>query len=491
MALAASSLVSIEVFFFLALLFLVLSVVFRRNRYSIPLVFSVVIMVSACRFMVALPAVSNASVNQFGAGAPITNAGVVGRVSGYPHFYPYRSGKLGMWTFPLRCEGIQVSNVWKKRRGEIDVCVVGAESNRPICFGERLLLRGELRRRIYPGGNWVEIEVCSDDYSVLSVPSRFSIIAWGYRLRESVASRLEAGIESLSVQKAVLKALVLGYRRQVPLETLDQFRRTGSLHIFAISGLHVGIVGLLLAIILKAIGIPRDWFGIWLLPLLFLYVLSTGMKSSALRALTMAGVFVLAPMFRRRPDIPTSVAFAVIVLLFFQPLELTAAGFVFSFVVVAGIVMGFSALPDQVLNGGWIRNYSVSLVVTSFAASLASIPLAALFFGTFSPIALLGNLVVVPLTFFIVLSGWLSILLPFASSVFNYAAVVLINLLLGIVGWLDQFPYACFEVNPPPLVAVILWYGSLIYLFTHASCRTHRLYAIAGTFFAILWAVLV
>jgi len=491
MALAASGLIPAGTLFFFALFSLILSVVLRRTRWSVMLVLTGVAMVAACRFEVALPFVSEASMNLFRKGPPIANAGVVGQVSGFPRFHPYRSGTCGMWVFPVQCEGVQVFNVWKKRRGEIDVCVVGATATPPVQYGERIVLRGELRKRIYPGGNSVEIEVFPGGCSVLSAASHFSLVVWGRGLRESGARHLETGIEQLTVQQGVLKALVLGYRKQVPAETLDQFRRTGSLHIFAISGLHVGIVGLLLAIVLKAIGIPRDWFGVWLLPLLFLYVLSTGMKSSALRALAMAGVFVLAPMFRRRPDLPTSVAVAVVLLLVFQPLELMAVGFIFSFVVVAGIVMVFSALPENVLKGGWLRSYSISLVVTSFAASLASIPLAALFFGMFSPISLVGNLVVVPLTFFIVLSGWLSILLPVAASFFNHAAVVLINLLLGVVEKLDQVPGACWLVDPPPLVAVFLWYGSLVYLFAHASDRTRRLYAVAGAVCAVFWAVLV
>jgi competence protein ComEC len=163
---------------------------------------------------------------------------------------------------------------------------------------------------------------------------------------------------------------------------------------------------------------------------------------------------------------------------------------VFSFGVVIFIVMVFSAVPTQWLQGGWFRSYGVSLVITSLAASLASLPMTAFYFGRFSPIALLGNLAVVPLTFCIVLSGWLSVMIPSASSIFNHAALVFIDLMLHAVTLLDGLPGSSFAVERPPFPAVALWYGSLIYLFVHASGNRQRGFAVAGAGAAVLWAVL-
>jgi competence protein ComEC len=158
--------------------------------------------------------------------------------------------------------------------------------------------------------------------------------------------------------------------------------------------------------------------------------------------------------------------------------------------VVAFIVMVYSVVPEHWLKGGWIRNYGVSLAITSFAASLASMPMTAYYFGRFSPIALIGNLAVVPLTFLIVLSGWLSNLIPPASAVFNHAAVAFINAMLWGVQALDRLPGSSLEVDPPPAVAMGLWYVSLIYLLVHATCRRQRIFAATGAGVAVLFAVL-
>jgi len=436
------------------------------------------------------------------------------------------------------------SNPWKKYRGRIQVRVTGTPPGESFWQGERIRFSGTLRKRDFPGGDPVELVVSapaaapqpqlifttearstiiisaslcplaqrvvkknccakgiepsgkeSSGWDILSGPPRFSPVIWGQRLREAAAQTLSNGIESHSAQRAVYKALLLGYRKAIPPEIHQRFKRTGTLHIFAISGLHVGIVGLLITIVLKTIGIPRDRWGLWLLPLLLAYVVATGMKSSALRALAMAAVYFLSPLFRRKPDVPVSIAFAVLLLLFFKPLEIRSAGFIFSFTVVSFIVMVFAGVPKGfVFHGaGWvraIRAYVASLGITSVAAFIASVPVTALFFGSFATVSLFANLIVVPLTFCIVLSGWLSIILPVASEIFNHAALVFINGLLGTAGALAGLPGAHVHMPPPPLTALLFWYCGWIHLFVHARTARQRTASFVLVFLSIALTLL-
>ena len=140
-------------------------------------------------------------------------------------------------------------------------------------------------------GNPIELHVPADSsakknssfkypvssFETLSGPPRYSPVVRGQRLREAAAQTLSNGIGKHPGQLAVYKALLLGYRKAIPPEIHQRFKRTGTLHIFAISGLHVGIVGLLITVVLKTIGIPRDRWGLLLLPLLLGYVMDTGM----------------------------------------------------------------------------------------------------------------------------------------------------------------------------------------------------------------------
>ena len=485
MLVASSRLFSPSALFFLAALCVLSSFILLKGRASSGMVFISIALTAACRFEVAQPAVRPDSMSNV-AIRSAQEVELIGRVTEFPEFYAYHSDVLGVWTFPLRVESLRISNDWNSASGELDVRVSGKSSRIPVHYGDTAFLHGTMKENTFPSENKFQIQLGGSDLKILKGASRWSLVQWGNTWRNSVASRLESGLENLPIQEAVLKALVLGYRKEMPGEIMNIFRRTGTLHIFAISGLHVGIVGFLLIVLLKTMGIPRDKFGLLLVPLLTFYVISTGMKSSALRALLMASIFILAPLFRRKPDVPSSVATAGTVLLLFQPLEILSAGFIFSFTVVAFLVMAFSRVPKGWVRGSWIKAYLISLLITSIAASFASVPLTMLYFGMFSPIALLGNLMVVPLTFCIVLCGWISILFPVLSQIFNQAAVLFIDLLLGCVYWLDKMPGASFAVEPPPLMAVLLWYASLIALLTHPPTYAYRGYAIAGVVGAVI-----
>ena len=493
MLLGASELLAPDAVFLTAFIVLLLSFLFIRFHCSVPFTFLSVALVAACRFTVADPDISANSVAETAGRLPLEKVEVVGRITGFPSYRSAQEGRGGVWMFPVQCRAIMLSSDgWYKTTGEMNIRLFQPVLEELPYYGRRVHLKGTLRRGLFPSSSGVELEVPAPEYCFfLKTRSVHALVGKVSLWRDALSARLAQGLVSLPVHQAVLKALVLGQRSTVPDEVMEHFRRTGTLHIFAISGLHVGIVGLLLAGLLKAFGIPRDHYAFYLIPLLALYVVATGMKSSALRALAMAAIYLVAPLFRRKPDIPGSVAFAAVLLLFFQPLELLSVGFIYSFSVVVFIVMVFASVPRNWLKGGWSKRYVSSLAITSFAAGLASIPLTALFFGMFSPIAFAGNLIVVPLTFFIVLSGWLSLLVPFATSVFNHAAAFFIELLLAAVNWMDRLPGSSCPVSPPPLSTVLLWYGSLVYLFTHARSTDQRIYALSGAGCAVLMGVFV
>ena len=264
MVLAASGLFSFGILLVATLLCLLCAGLFSRARDSRSLVFCCVILVAACRFFVASSTLSGADINQLQPDLPINNIQIIGRISGVPQYYPYRSGSLGTWVLTLACEGIKPSDSWRRQDGRIQVRVSGAAPDDAFRYGERIRVSGTLRKRDFPGGVPMVISVsAARGCSRLSDPPRFSPVVWSQELREAAAERLSRGIETHPDQLAVYSALLLGYRKAVPSDIIRQFKNTGTMHIFAISGLHVGMVGLLITIILKSVGIPRDKWGLW------------------------------------------------------------------------------------------------------------------------------------------------------------------------------------------------------------------------------------
>ncbi len=415
---------------------------------------------------------------------------------------PVVSDENSTQAYRLRVESVRFGDEWI--RADSVVRVYSKNQPQKSAYGERWRIKGRYRsygsRR---GGNDGSFRATD---AIHLQEARASFRAACYQMRQRAARILSAGIEAFPEQIKILHALLLGIRSSLPPSLYQTFANTGTLHIFAISGLHVGVLGLILIAGLKIITIPKPKRGVLIIPLLFFYVVSTGMKPSAVRAFTMAAIYFSAPFLNRRSDSVTAVSLAAILLLFINPLQLFEPGFLLSFLVVSGIIMvhGYT----RRLIGGYARpiwtipltqlsgkhpfrattKFFVSLIITSIAAWLFSTPLTALFFNTLSPVALAGNLVIIPLTTAIVLSGCLTFLAaPFsfaATVVLNHANCIFVDLLIFAIKTVGTLPGAYQFVRSPSTHVLLIWYAGLILFFT----GTTRLRKLA--FFLSLGAVL-
>jgi ComEC/Rec2-related protein len=359
----------------------------------------------------------------------------------------------------------------------------------PMRFGEQWRLKGRYTgyERSRSGTDGFLSVSGADVYKIKEAGN--TLAERCYEVRRRAAAFLQLGVNAFPEQTQLLHAMLLGYRQAIPPDLYRIFTRTGTLHIFAISGQHVVILAAIFIAGLKIFGVIRPRWGLFLLPVLFLYIFTTGLQPSALRALAMAAIFFIAPLADRRPDAPTSIALATILLLAFWPSSIGDPGFLLSFVVVCGLIMvggwatrqinGFRLagwdVPLQQLSGSHpaaalLRSIGL-LMLTSLAAWLFSAPITAWFFNTISPVALVGNLAVIPLTFMIMLAGCLALLggvlfLPAAAALFNQANLLFISLLIWIVRRLAELPGACWAVRAPSAPATGLWYAGLILFFT-------------------------
>ena len=323
-------------------------------------------------------------------------------------------------------------------------------------------------------------------------------------MRRESARILSLGIDDFPRATGVIRALLLGYRAELDNETRDLFVDTGTLHVFAISGLHVGIMALLIISVLSALRVSRVYWGPFLAPLLIAYTLATGAKPSAVRACIMAVIYFSAPVFGRKGDSLSALAMAALAILVYSPQDLQDIGFILSFSVVTGLIVLYPVVsgalvsigsecasvlrktntgPDRVpgflekepfsfeppgrasLAGRWIMKYIGSVAVLSACAWLVSAPLTAYFFERFTPIALLGNVFVIPLTFLVVLTGCLSLIsgscFVVLAEVFNHANLALVTCLVRCTGFISKAPFATQDVPRPPAWTVWIWYAAI------------------------------
>ena len=280
------------------------------------------------------------------------------------------------------------------------------------------------------------------------------------------------GLDDAPAVRNFLSGIVLGVRHQTPEDIEEPFQQTGTLHLFAVSGLNIAIVAALLWMAATVARLSHKWATALIIPSLFFYAAVTGLEVSSVRAAVMASILLGGFFFDRKVFVLNSLAAAAFFLFCWDTNELFSTGFQLSFAVVAAIIMfadpiyGFLQrwgapdpfLPRSLLRGPgrlahlgfeWLcRGTSVSL-----AAWIGSLPLILWYFHIVTPISLFANLVVVPIAFFILAIALLSLLstplLTWLAIVFNNANWLLAQIVLGIVQLFAQIPGGHFYVASP------------------------------------------
>lgn len=274
--------------------------------------------------------------------------------------------------------------------------------------------------------------------------------------------------------------------------TRRRFLRSGAIHVFAVSGLHVGIVAMLIGMVLKLSGLPYRWRCALTPGLLGVYVVMTGASPSSLRAWTMLSLAGMA-LWRDRKLCPINiVATAAILLLCINPLSLFQSGFLFSFTIVSILVLGWPRLarvatmlcerdlwlPRRLRSRrrrAMIRG-GVEIAGASLLAWLGSAGLVAHANGLIVPGALLVNLVLSMLAYgTIALAAPKALLstlrVPWIGEWLGWLLGMMLSLLRNVVDLGSRAP-ASLSVAQPSLWPVLLYYGLLAVAITpHRGSR--------------------
>lgn len=285
----------------------------------------------------------------------------------------------------------------------------------------------------------------------------------------------------------VAAALTLGYRQAVSDELRAAYQHSGAIHILAVSGLHVGMVYLVLATLLRILPAGRYrraaqaalcLLGVWA------FVLVTGCSPSAVRAGTMFSFFILGRAFYRQSNAFNTLAASACCLLLLQPRLLFDVGFQLSYVAVAGIIglqpLLYRAwyLPHALPAYGW------KLLSVSVAAQLGTLPLSLYYFHEFPTYFWLSGLIAVPAAGLILGGGLLLLLLdgvpvagPFCGRLLGQG----IALLNRTIDWIGDLPGGRVEGIwwEVPLVAGVYLCLVLLLLGWHLRERRCWLWALA------------
>ncbi len=282
----------------------------------------------------------------------------------------------------------------------------------------------------------------------------------------------------------LLWAMTLGWKTALTGEVSEPFMRSGTMHIFAISGLHIALIAGILVLVLRACQVPKSVAGWVVIPLIWVYTGVTGWQASAIRSTIMMTVILSGWILKRPSDLLNSLAAAALVILVWDPQQLFQASFQLSFCVVLSLALfvpTIDGVRQRVLAEDpflpaelrprwqrWLRRAAFWLssgFVTSLAAWLGSIPLVALYFNLFTPASLLANLIVVPLSSIALAANMGSLAVgafaPGLAELFNNTAWLAMWLMVRISETAGHWAWGCWHVRTPSWLGLALYYASL------------------------------
>lgn len=321
--------------------------------------------------------------------------------------------------------------------------------------------------------DWQRVE----DREATSPPLSDRFLGWARRT-------LALGLPEEDPATFLRWAMLLGWRGVLTDDLRSPFLHSGTMHVFAISGLHVSLVAGAWLAFLRLLRVPRAWSGLILVPVLWSYAGLTGWQPSAVRATVMMSVVVVGWALRRPVDLLNSLACAAVLILLWDPRQLFQPGFQLSF----GVVLSLATLTPVVWRLGsrwfepepwlpaplrspfqeqwhrWARR-GLNAFGVSCAAWLGSLPLVVWYFNLVTPVCVLVNLAVVPLAWAVVLSGLCSLTCGgwwvWACECFNHSGWLAMRLLISLSTHAGEWPGAWWSVARPSWWAVVGYYGLL------------------------------
>ncbi len=290
-------------------------------------------------------------------------------------------------------------------------------------------------------------------------------------------------------EAAFLKALFLGERSDLEEEFKDLFIKTGTMHILAVSGFNIGFLCAALFLLLAPFPVSKNFKLCLALVAVWAYCLLVGWQAPVVRASLMASVFLTGRLLGRRTDALNSLGLAACVILILNPQQLFDVGFQLSFLAVFGLVKFVplfmkrpELLPHEFLSAREKTVFYLKEVFwVSFVCAIVTLPITVHNFYIVTPLSVLSNLAVVPISFLLFLAG----LLFFLSAAWLHPALSwlpflmsgLMKLLIAALWAVEQMPGAYLIVGKPNRPFLILLVAGVCYFLTDKRMKSRTVRA--------------
>lgn len=278
-------------------------------------------------------------------------------------------------------------------------------------------------------------------------------VAWKnevFRLRKNIY----AGLLSLHDYQtaSLLKGLLLADRSDISSDTENDFINTGVVHVMAVSGLHVVYIMMIFYFFLGRLNFSTR--SLIIIPGLIFYLLLTGLLPSVLRAVLMAIILIIAYLTNRSSNIYNALSLSALLILIASPRQVFDPGFQLSYASVLSIAL-LAPFFKRRIDGAGIKNHlfrqMLLFITVSVAAQIGTMPFTLYYFGKLSLVAILANIIIIPLSGLIIALGILTVMLyPFSfytASVFALVNMHLTDAMYRITHWLSSLPFSFLMIR--------------------------------------------
>ena len=270
---------------------------------------------------------------------------------------------------------------------------------------------------------------------------------------------------------SVITAILLGNDDTMDPDLKAGYASAGVSHILCVSGMHVGIIFMILNFLLNPLDYSRRLRflkSLLLIIAVWFYATLTGLAPSVQRSATMFTFVTVGGLLRRNVNVFHSLFASMFVLLLVNPLLIFEIGFEMSYLAVFGIVIFQPRLASLLTPKTRIGRYFWELICVSVAAQLATFPLSVFYFGQFPNYFLLSNLLVMSLSFVVIVTGIALLAVswwPFVSSGVGWLLTYEIRLMNGIISFIHSLPYSVTDHLSFNFLQTMLIYGIIILVF--------------------------
>ncbi|QNM85646.1 ComEC/Rec2 family competence protein [Polaribacter pectinis] len=387
--------------------------------------------------------------------------------------------KHGVYHNKYQVEVAQVDSI--KTRGEILLNIQKDSLFIPLKVDDKLLLKPtflaikpasnphQFNYKTYLEKQGIYQQVYIEKEQFLKLESKdFSLVG----LSSSFRNYIQKSLEKHTFKKDelnVINALLLGQRQDISKDLIEDYQRAGAIHVLAVSGLHVGVILLLLTFILKPL--EKLKYGRFLktfciVLLLWMFAFIAGLSASVVRAVTMFTFLAVGQTFQRKNVITFSLITSMFFLLIVKPMFLFDVGFQLSYLAVFGIIWVQPKLADIWKPKFKITNFFWQLLTVSVAAQLGVLPLSIFYFQQFPGLFLLSNFVIIPCLMYVLIGGILVIFLSLINFLPDFIVTIygtVISWMNTFVSWISKQEDFLFKEISISFFMMIIWYLLIVF----------------------------